>query len=307
MSDPGIVDWYLGEIAGCRTLNQFNRVHIHIAVYFTPAETCAIIDGVRERGVPLAPEARQWHEKTAQQLRAGGRRVMPFERSMLAPGAMMYAAPGTPEERGRRTLVIAFTGNAHRLGMPLSTFLQHCPAEDYEFVVLFDRAQRFYLKGIQGLGADLPSSIDAIRDRVDPSRYRRALAFGTSGGGLATVWAGAQLELPRAVSVGGSTPAEIADRVGMQDVDLSGFAQVIRQHAGRLPEVVYVAGEFATLDLEKGRRLRHYLPTKMFVVPGCDGHNVLFQVYLQGGLDGLLATLLDERPIVEDQRSGAAA
>jgi hypothetical protein len=307
MSDPGIVDWYLGEIAGCRTLNQFNRVHIHIAVYFTPAETCEIIEGVRKRGIPLAPEARQWHEKTEQQLRAGGRRVMPFERSMIAPGAMMYAAPGTPEERARRTLVIAFTGNAHRLGMPLATFLQHCPAEDYEFVVLFDRARRFYLAGIQGLGADLPSSIDAIRARVDPSRYRRAISFGTSGGGLATVWAGVQLGLPRAVSVGGSTPEEIAGREGIRDVDLSGFAHVIRRHAGRLPELVYVAGELATRDLGKGRNLQQYLPTKMFVVPGCDGHNVLFQVYLQGGLDGLLATLLDERPIGEDRRAGAAA
>lgn len=307
MSGPGIVDWYLGEIAGCRTLNQFNRVHIHIAVYFTPAETCEIIDGVRARGIPLAPEARQWHQKTDEQLRAGGRRVMPYERSVVAPGAMMYAAPGTPEERARRTLVIAFTGNAHRLGMPLATFLQHCPGEDYEFLVLFDRARRFYLAGVDGLGANLPSSIDAIRARVDPSRYRRALTFGTSGGGLATVWAAVQLELPRAVSVGGSTPVEIAKTEGVNELELSEFPRVIQRHAGRLPEVVFVAGELAQHDLQKGRHLQQFLPTRMFVVPGCDGHNVLFQDYAQGGLDGLLAVLLGERPIDVDRPAGAAA
>ena len=44
MSDPGLVDRYLDEMAKCTTVNQFNRVHIHIQIHYSPQEVCRIIE-----------------------------------------------------------------------------------------------------------------------------------------------------------------------------------------------------------------------------------------------------------------------
>lgn len=297
MIDHATVERYLGEIARCRTLNEFNRVHIQIEIHCSPPEVCAIIDAVRERGIPLIANLQRWHAIVDEQLRGGGRRPQPYVRTPVSPGATMYAAAGTREEHARRTLVIAFTGIADRLMMPVATFLQHCPAENYDFLVLFDRSRRFYLGGIAGLGDGLPASIEAMRALIASSGYRRAVTLGTSGGGLAAVWAGVELELDRAISVGGSIPDEVAKTENGHDIDMSGFEEAIRRHAGRLPEVVYLAGEHAPRDLAKGKEMQRYLPTTTLVITGCDNHNTLHYLRRRGELEGLLARLFAERHV----------
>lgn len=297
MIDRDTIERYLDQISRCTTLNEFNRVHIQIEIHCSPAEVCAIIDAVRERGIPLLPNLQRWHALLDEQLRGAGRRVEPYARTPISPGATLYSAEGTPDERARRTLVIAFTGVADRLMMPLATFLQHCPADAYDFLVLFDRTRSSYLRGIAGFGDDLPASLDALRARIAPAGHRRAVALGTSGGGFAAVWAGIDLGLHRAVSVGGSTPGEIENNARTPGIDTSGFGELIRRRAGRLPEVVYIAGEHATRDLGKGRSLQRYLPTTLIVVPGCDNHNTLHFLRRRGELGGLLARLFGHAPV----------
>jgi hypothetical protein len=65
-----------------------------------------------------------------------------------------------------------------------------------------------------GLGDDFPTSIARLRDLCAPSRFGRAISFGTSAGGLATVWAAVALGLTRAVSVGGVTPRRSPSAIG---------------------------------------------------------------------------------------------
>jgi len=209
----------------------------------------------------------------------------------------MYAAAGTPEARARRTFVIAFTGIADRLMMPLATFLQHCPSDAHEFLVLFDRTRRLYLEGIAGLGDDLPASFDALRARIASPGYRRTVAIGTSGGGLAAVWAGVELGLHRAVSVGGPFPGDLVMNERAHDIDTSGFDEAIRRRAGRLPEVVYVAGEHASRDVWKGVAMKRHLPTTLLVIPGCDNHNTLHFLRRQGALETFLARMFGEDPV----------
>lgn len=291
MIDRAEVERRLDEISRCRTLNEFNRVHIQIEIHCSPAEVCAIIDAVRERGIPLLPNLQRWHAIMDEQLRGSGKGAEPYVRTPVSPGATMYAAPATPAERARRTLVIAFTGIADRLMMPVSSFLQHCPAADHEFLVLFDRSKSNFLAGVAGLGDTLSASIDAMRARIASGGYRRAVTFGTSGGGLAAVWSAVELELERAISVGGVTPSMFALRDGPVPLDASGFEEAVRRHAGRLPETVYLAGEHALHDLEKSREMQALLPTTTLVVPGCDNHNTLHYLRRRGELAPLLARL----------------
>ena len=306
MIDVAEVERRLDEISRCRTLNEFNRVHIQIEIHCSPAEVCAIIDAVRERGIPLLPNLQRWHAIMDEQLRGTGGGVEPYVRTPVAPGATMYAAPATPAERARRTLVIAFTGIADRLMMPVSSFLQHCRAADYEFLVLFDRSRSNYLAGVAGVGETLSVSIDALRARIASAGYRRAITFGTSGGGLAAVWTAVELELERAVSVGGATPATLASMDRATPLDASGFEEAIRRHAGRLPETVYMAGEHAQRDREKARETQALLPTTTLVVPGCDDHNTLHYLRRRGELAPLLARLFGGGPATLDATASGA-
>lgn len=297
MIDVATVERYLDEISVCTTLNQFNRVHVRIETYASPEEVAAIIDGVKARRIELIVNLQRWHAIMEDALRGHGRKVQPYVRATLAPGAAMFSAPGTPEEIARRTLVIAFTGNADRLMMPLAMFLQHCPADANDVLVLYDRSRRFFLAGVDGFATDLPDSVDEIRRRIDLSRYRHCVAFGCSGGGLAAVWAAVELGLPRAVSIGGATPHETAQSAHAHNLDTSGFRTAIRERGERLPEVLYVAGEGASRDRAKGLAMREYLPTRQLIVPGCAEHNTLFHLRRQGSLDRFLEVLLDARDV----------
>lgn len=306
MIDRAEVERRLDEISRCRTLNEFNRVHIQIEIHFSPAEVCAIIDEVRERGIPLLPNLQRWHAIMDEQLRGSGKGAEPYVRTPVAPGATIYAAAATPEERARRTLVIAFTGLADRLMMPVASFIQHCPAADYEFLVLFDRSKSSYLAGVAGLGDTLPASIEAMRARIAAAGCRRAVAIGTSDGGLAAVWTAVELGLERAISVGGPTPATLASGHRALQFATSSFEDAIRRHAGRLPEVVYMAGEHERHDLDKAREMKSYLPTTTLVVPGCDNHNTLHYLRRRGELAPLFARLFGGGPATLDAPAPSA-
>ena len=291
-----VLDAYLADLARCTTVNQFNRLHILLENVLAPGEVTALIDGVRARGLTVPQPAAHWLARLDTLLRSHGRRVQPYERHALAEGATAYAGPGTTAERAARTLVIAFTGDANRLMMPIALLLQHCPAERHEFVVLVDRQRSLYLNGVAGLGTDLPSTIARLAEVAAPTRYRRAVSFGTSAGGLAAVWTGVALGLARAVSVGGVTPAQVSERVQTQHLRTEAFDEVVRQNVTRLPEVLLVAGERNVRDNEKALAMTALLPAATITVPGSTHHNVLYDIWNRGELDDFLERLLDEAP-----------
>ena len=287
-----VLDAYLSELARCATVNQFNRLHITLENTLAPAEVCALIDRVRAGGLEVPAPAAHWLARSDELLRGGGRQVQPYLRHRIAEGATMYAATGTAVERAARTLLVAFSGDANRMMMPTALFLQHLAAARHEVLLLVDRTRRFYLGGVAGLGDDLPSTIRRIEAIAAPSRFARAVAFGTSAGGLAAVWAGVELRLARAVSVGGVAPEAVAERVQTQDLDTRGFDEALRRHAHALPEVVLVAGETNLRDTEKALQMAARLPARYVVVPGSTHHNVLWDVWQRGELDGFLADLI---------------
>jgi len=292
-----MLDKFLEQLERCTTVNLFNRLRISLELILAPAEIALLAAQVRERGVELPEVAAHWLGRMETLIVGEGRPAEAYVRQSLADDATWYAAPGTPAERAERTVVVAFTGDAHRLMMPLAVFLQNSPADRHEFLVVFDFSHSLYLNGVPGLGDGLEATFERIAALAPRSRYRRAMTFGTSAGGLAAVWAAVALRYDRAISVGGVTPAEVATRVQTEGMNADGFAEAIRASAGHLPEVLLVAGEDTERDRVKARTMADYLPATEIVVPGCSKHNVLFDLWTRGELRPFLARLMATGPV----------
>ncbi|MBP8139159.1 MAG: hypothetical protein KAX82_00200 [Burkholderiales bacterium] len=288
-----MLDWYAGEIVRCQTANLINQLHIMLENTLAPVELCALIDEWRERGTTLPPPAAHWLGSVDTLLRGGGQPAQPYERRMINKSAAVFAAPGTEAERSGRTVVVAFTGTAHRLMMPIALFLQQCPADRYEFLILRDFRRSRYLRGIEGLGSDFPETLERIRTLIPAPNDGRVVSLGISAGGLAAIWAAIELGLPRAVSVCGVTPDEIGGRVQTQGMSAPGFDEAIRRNAGRLPEVLLVAGEQNDRDNRRALSMAGRLRATLIGVPNCAIHNVLHALWSRGELRPFLARLLE--------------
>lgn len=287
-----MLDWYVAEIMRRRTANLINQLHIALENMLAPGEVCALVDESRERGTNLPAPAAHWLGRMDTLLRGGGQAVQPYDRRTINKSAAVYAAPGTEAERSDRTVVIAFTGDAHRLMLPIALFLQQCPADRYEVLLLNDLRRSLYLRGIEGFGSDFPETLERIRTLVPAPSNGRIVSFGTSAGGLAAIWAAIGLGLARAVSVGGVTPDEIGERVQTQGLSASGFDEAIRGNAGRLPEVLLVAGEQNERDGRKALSMAGRVPATLISVPDCANHNVLHVLWSRGELGPFLERVL---------------
>jgi hypothetical protein len=106
--------------ANCRTQNEFNRFSITLENTLTPAEI-ASIDKL-DLNSPTKERSKFWLDKLRNWQPDLFRSPQKYEREDLFPGAIFYEDPATP--RGRKSLLLAFCGNAERLMIPVSVFLQ---------------------------------------------------------------------------------------------------------------------------------------------------------------------------------------
>ncbi len=167
-----MLDTFLGRLERCTTVNLANRLHISLEMILAPAEIALLAAQVRERGIELPETSAHWLGRMETLVVGDGRPTEAYVRRTLADDASWYAAPGSPAERAERTVVIAFTGDAHRLMMPLALFLQNCPADRYEFLVVFDR---------RAASTSTASRDWATRSRRRWSAWPRSLLARTSG------------------------------------------------------------------------------------------------------------------------------
>lgn len=292
-----MLDLYRDQVARAGSDNMIRQVHLAFENELAPAELEWLAAGIEASGAGLPRLCHEWGAGMRALMRAGTPRIHPFVRQPVGHGAALYAAPGGPQERGRRTLLVAFAGDARRLMLPISLFLQHCDPERHEVLLLFDLSQSFFLRGMAGIAPDLGALQRWIDGQVRARAAARTIVVGCSAGGLAAVWTAVALGYPRVVSFGGTTPGEVAERHHTQDLDVSGFAEAIRLAAGALPEVAYVYGDACERDRLKGQALAACLPVTAIPVPACDRHNVLWELLRRRELAGWLDRLLGEPPV----------
>jgi hypothetical protein len=212
-----MIERYFERVAGCRTLNQVNAVHIAMTNLMTPMEALAVRDrlagggwafpsnsvGAEGSAKLTAMLATHMDKIVGDFVEARKERAEVFLRIPVARDVWLFSRGG---DRTSKTLVIAFTGNADRLMMPTPTFMQHLDADTVDVLLLVDRTKQGYRGGLVDTAASIADLILALPKLGQTQHYRRIVTAGTSGGGLPSVLAGLKLGADAVMAVGCRTP-----------------------------------------------------------------------------------------------------
>lgn len=212
-----MIEEYFERVAGCRTLNQINAVHIAMTNVMTPMEALAVRDrlgggdwtfpaeniGTDGSARLTAMLATHMDKIVGDFVEAGKERAEVFLRMPVARDVWLFSRGG---DRSSKTLIIAFTGNADRLMMPTPTFMQHLDAATTDVLMLVDRTKEGYRRGLTGTASSIEELIEMLPSLGETQRYRRIVSAGTSGGGLPSVLAGLKLGVDAVMAVGCRTP-----------------------------------------------------------------------------------------------------
>lgn len=289
-----MLDFVIGELSRCRTANEVRRVQVMLANELAPIEVAALAAAMRTGHAGAYGSTERFLSGLESMLGLATQRPQPHVRQVVAPGVLRYAAPGTENEKARRTLVVAFTGAAFRLMLPIAVVLQNLDADRHDLLLLFDRARTQFLGGVPGVADDLPALVAALDRLADFGRYRRLVFLGTSAGGLPALYAAIEARAARGVSVGGSVPDDIPQRVQTRDTDLAPLRAALARSRGGTTELVCVCGERHARDRGNAYWYAANAGAAVVEVPGYADHNVLQGVFEAGNLRAFLARLVDE-------------
>ena len=190
-----------------------------------------------------------------------------------------------------RNLLVVFTALRGNIGVSISTFLQCLRDDAYDVVLLRDRGDLHYTRGISGLG-DALGIARRIEELAGTKRYQRVVTFGSSLGGLPALRFGRLLKASRAISVGGRTawhPARLAR--GERPVDAFDLlCPCAPQSPTELVLVYSVGDEEDTLAFEL---VRKNFPECIGIPIDAEKHNLLGHFHKAHLLPLFLACLID--------------
>ena len=274
----------------CRTENQFNRVHIVLDNYMTPAE-------VRHFAAALAAEpaespSRRWIATLQGSMPVKAARPVEFQRHEHARGVTHYTASAFPD--AEKTLIIGFSGIHHRLMMPTAWLLDCLNPRLYDVLVLRDFSRRSFAAGLPRLGNDLLEALSGLRKHCDPRAYRKAASLGTSAGGVPAIIAAIALGLDRGIALCPSHYLWYAQHVKALGLDERSHAAVLASRKRPFPQLVLVTGAEKKDDLVAAEALHAIVPSRLWKLRNCAQHGVLKWQVQRGTLRPFLAKLLDQ-------------
>ncbi|HET7096405.1 MAG TPA: hypothetical protein VFJ68_03385 [Casimicrobiaceae bacterium] len=287
---------YRKRIARCRTPNQVNRVHIALANYMTPAEARYFRSALAANPADYADSAdsadRQWIVDLADLMPTDAVRPCEFERRGLSTSVTHYTADVSSRER--KTLIIGFTGNFHRLMLPSAWLLDCLNPALYDVLVLRDFARCSYAAGIRGLGDEFCSALANLATRIDAGAYRNVVSLGTSSGALPAILAAILLRLGRAVAIGAQDLPRVAALLKARGLSDETYATLLASRPQPFPEVLIVCGADYAVDVAAATSLQQRLPARVLRVRGCAEHAVLGWQQQQRMLPAFLTKILGQ-------------
>lgn len=269
---------FLEASARCETSNQFNRLHIDIENVAMPLDIAAIADLAASQDLP-AP-SRQWLDTLKTLSPRMFAAPQPFRRQDLHTGVTLYRDPAFAA--ADKDLLVAFGGHAGRLMLPIGVFLQEMDARLWDIVVLNKGAGGSYLNGMEGIGDDLAAIARFIETEIEPSRYRRVVLLGTSGGGYAAIAAAGPFNADRGVSICASAPASLPAPPSRNPGPAAA--------AG--PVLVFLFGAENPNDRRSALALQAVFGGRLLPIAGVENHNVLHELLKQRRLAKILDTVL---------------
>jgi hypothetical protein len=283
MLDDGPLN-YAALASRCRTNNEFRRLHIELENTLAPAELREIKRFVDTQG----PDARGrgWIgalQKLSPELFDA---PQAYQRHAVASRATLYRDPAS--DIGKKSLLVALTGDARRLMLPVCVILQLIDSRRWDVVVLRKYGSKSFLSGLEDIPGNFPGMIRHLQRALPASRYRRRITLGTSGGGSAAIMAALLMGADRGLSICGSESKTRAGnwlrwRLRMGRIGAAAFGR----------ELWYVYGSDFAQDVQSARLLRKLYGGKLHPIPGADMHNVFSWLLDRGQLAGCLEALIE--------------
>lgn len=271
------------QVVKCRTINEFNRLRIALENRITPLELTGLSNAAA-RG-PFASASKDWIDKLGRQIqRSGKNEPERFYRRRLKPNLYLYADGTSTFEK---TLIIAFTGGAHRLMMPIATFLQHIDAASVDVLLLLRHGDSVYSNGIRGLANSFAGLIDVLEAFLRTSQYKRVVTFGTSSGGVPAILTALYLGLDKGISVGGSSLEQMR---WIHIKDEEPFKRAMERWDGK-PHLLSVFSAEHEMDKKSAHEMQKILPISLVPLLGETKHGAIHGYMPSGKLEALLHSL----------------
>ena len=265
---------YFALASECRTQNQFNKLHIHFENILAPSELAQFRNMSQEHR--FSEQSRSWLQKL--QLLSPDLFDAPrfFVRKHLSEQILLYSDPNhLPQDK---TLLVCFSGNARRLMLPISVFLQCLDPQTIDVVLLRKgEDKRPYLAGLQGICNSFVELLEHIDALVPAHPYHRTITLGTSSGGFPALMAALAMDAARGVSICGALLPE--QRQSQSST---------RQET----EIVLVHGAEFAPDHDSAQAIRAIYGGSLCPIAGVSEHNVLNALRARGELARFLETIL---------------
>lgn len=292
MLSEDIVKRYQETVGAFKSVNQVNKFQIDLGHALTPLEMYELLQFASNKDLPAA--SKDWLKALQGIFDRYRLPLVPHTRVNIHEGVTLYK--GRPQDGQERHLLVAFTGDARRLMVPIFVFLQECNMANLDVLLLADHSQRFYLDGIQGFAPSMDSLIKRIKSLYDKGNYQSLLSLGTSGGGLTALWTGIATQADMSISIGGPSHLYTDSRLSAMARPFGGFEQLVKTEKKQLPKMVYVLGDKCAKDQVKLEELQALVPLEVVRVEGCEEHNIIHFLYLKDQLGEFLRKLIPIQP-----------
>ncbi len=289
----------LRELEACRDWREFRNLSEAITLYSTPAETHGIItrmrhllsfkpgDRIRHPVSTLVLELkRQWWRHSIlwelSRMRSATARSLSWVREPFCEDAALYLNPNVAPRN--KSLIVGFTGISNRLMMPAYKFLRCIDPNHFDVLLVRDRKRKHYAYGILGMSDTLDGVARALEEFAQKKSYLRSIAFGTSAGGLASIYVAIKNQWDRVVAVGADDPSRhpiLADLLNCitSRPDQNGETRIHLCYSEKNTR----DSTAATKNVVIFSQARLFPDTRFHV------HNLLYRLYKNGELPGFLA------------------
>jgi len=293
MSIVDALDRLFGQ---CQTRNQLNALLIKLEVNITPQELADLWrtlflseDYWQSRQTPCAAlpvselrdVVRAWLSKFVWLARLrNGEIPQPFICKTLGPNVKFYTDDG---DRRSKSLLVGFTGQVHRLLVPVAAFLQAVPAQRADVLILQDPHKDGFRRGIPQLAESFQGLFAALPRIFEFHAYERSCTIGTSGGGLPAVLGGIAMGANIAMSVGGNSPRDPR----WNNPQGPSAQAILSKGPSGATEVISVFGADHEKDRLAARELSQFVRVRMVEISdprGKVGHNAILPIVQQGQL-----------------------
>lgn len=247
---------YVKLASHCRTVNEYNQLHIGLENVCTPRELAEIAKLATSRWGFKATRSwlknyQIWTPELFDTPQGYGRRT-------ISRHVILYQSP--ERESCDKDLLVAFTGNARRLMLPVCVFLQYLDSRLWDVVVLKKCARNSYQLGLEGISADFPGLVEFIQTTFSSTQYRRVITLGTSSGGFAAILAARLMGAQRGISIGGFAPK------------IAQSSAIWKQRASDRTDLRFVYASESAVDHQSALALLGFFGGRLWPVPGA-GHN----------------------------------